>query len=219
MDIEKKYPLTQAKEQFVLLRWMNDLSFLEVVVSEEVIGTLSGREQLEKGKTFQSALGPVEIRFTGASANFDVLVDDYHCRNNEQHPTTQLKRASTYFSAIVVLVFFMLLAECLKNPSYTIIPTFLLIYGGIMGFFVVVALFVKMAKSLAYYIGLTVFGIATMFALHASVREFNLITSGFAVVMAILFCILLSFFNHALQASKHNAFPIHESDDLLDLDV
>lgn len=219
MDIEKKYPLTQAKEQYVLLRWMNDLSFLEVVVNEEVIGTVSGREQLEKGKTFQSILGSIEIVFTGASANFDVIVDGYHCRNNEQHPTKQLKRAASYFWGVTGIAFLMLLIECWKNPSYTIIPTFLLIYGGIMGFFVAIALYVKMAKAAAYYFGLTVFGSATMFALHASVREFDLITSGFAVVMAVLLCILLSFFNHALQASKHNAFPTFESDDLLDLDL
>src|SRR6218665_974859 len=178
MDFEKKYHLTQHKGAFILVRWTRGYKEVEVYYKDQLLGKLENAARLKRGVFVESPeLGKVELKLTESPMTIEVIVDGYHARNNLNHPSTQLKSASTYFTILAV---FALLGAGFEGYRYRLIPDLAIIISSInvaiIAVYVIAAIYTRKSKPWAFYLGFSVFSFFTLLTLLVMLLfDFNII--------------------------------------------
>lgn len=96
MDFEKKYPITQRLDEYLLVQWTRGYKDVDVYYNDQLIGSVRGTGKLLKGTSFPSDLGLITLKLSEKPVTLDVIVDGYHSPVNVSHPVKELKRTGTY---------------------------------------------------------------------------------------------------------------------------
>lgn len=166
MDFEKKYPITQRLDEYLLVQWTRGYKDVDVYYNDQLIGSVRGTGKLLKGTSFPSDLGLITLKLSEKPVTLDVIVDGYHSPVNVSHPVKELKRTSTYFWIISV---FALIAGAVEIGLFS---GWAQVQAAVIGINVVVfvsyilsAVFVGQGKPWAFYLGFSVFSFCTLISL------------------------------------------------------
>lgn len=168
MDFEKKYPITQKANEYLLVQWTRGYKQVDVYFGEKLIGSVSGTTKLMKGTSFLSELGEIKLKLSEKPVMLDVIVDGYHSPGNVSHPVRELKAMNTYFWIISVCAFIAGAVEVGIFSDWVVImlPVFM-INLIILALYVVSAVFVGKGKPWAFYLGFSVFSFFTLISFLA----------------------------------------------------
>lgn len=173
MDFEKKYPITQRLDEYLLVQWTRGYKDVDVYYNDQLIGSVHGFGKLNKGTSFPSDLGPITLKLSEKPITLDVIVDGYHSPVNVSHPVKELKRTSTFFLILSVLAF--IAGSIEVGLFYQLIEVQLLILGinlVILGCYILSTIFVGRGKPWAFYLGFSVFSFCTLISLLALLGGF-----------------------------------------------
>ncbi|TSJ47949.1 hypothetical protein [Fluviicola chungangensis] len=168
MDFEKKYPMTQRPNEYLVVQWTRGYKQVNVYFNDELIGSVQGAAKLLKGISLPSDLGTLTLKLSEKPVTLDVIVDGYHSRVNVSHPVKELKKTSTYFWIISA---FALIAGGIDMGIFlewsgvgTIVFSMNLI---VFVLYILSAVFVGQGKPWGFYLGFAVFSFCTLIALLA----------------------------------------------------
>lgn len=166
MDFEKKYPITQKPNEYVLVQWTRGYKEVDVYYEDRLIGSVRGSAKLLKGTSFTSDLGLITLKLSEKPVTLDVIVDGYHSRVNVSHPVKELKRTSTYFWIISAFAIVAGILEVGIFRGWDEVQAIALMVNGIVfALYVISAVVVGRGKPWAFYLGFSVFSFCTLLSL------------------------------------------------------
>ena len=168
MDFEKKYPITQRPNEYLVVQWTRGYKQVDVYFNDELIGSVQGASKLLKGISLPSDLGTLTLKLSEKPVTLDVILDGYHSRVNVSHPVKELKRISTYFWIIAA---FAIVAGAIEVGIFSGWPEVQTGLFGmnlvIFGLYIASAIWVGRGKPWAFYLGFAVFSFCTLISLIA----------------------------------------------------
>ncbi len=168
MDFEKKYPITQRPNEYLLVQWTRGYKDVDLYYNNELIGSVQGAAKLLKGISLPSDLGTIKLKLSEKPVTLDVIVDGYHSPVNVSHPVKELKRTSTYFW---IISSFAIIAGAIEvgifsewSEAATVVTGLNLV---VFALYIVSAFMVGRGKPWAFYMGFAVFSFCTLLSLLA----------------------------------------------------
>lgn len=166
MDFEKKYPITQKPNDWLLVQWTRGYKEVDVYYNDQLIGSVKGSAKLVKGTSFSSDLGLITLKLSEKPVTLDVIVDGYHSRVNVSHPVKELKRTSTYFWIISAFAIVAGILEVGLFRGWDEVQAIALgINLVVFALYIISAVFVGKGKPWAFYLGFSVFSFCTFISL------------------------------------------------------
>ncbi len=220
MDFEKKYPITQMPNEFILVQWTRGFKEVDIYFRDELIASARGSKNLLNGVSIStSQLGLLKLKLSEKPITLDIIIDRYHSPINVSHPVKELKRLATYFWLIAVMSF---VAGALEIGVVIEFPKALAIVAiinvTVFVTYIISALFTGRGKPWAYLLGYILFAFFTLLTLLIILLGaaegillyiFQTIRVGALVVLSINL-------KTAIDARKHLRYSSIEMDDLLD---
>ncbi|MDF3026082.1 MAG: hypothetical protein K0S23_389 [Fluviicola sp.] len=168
MDFEKKYPITQIPNEYLVVQWTRGYGQVDVYYNDQLIGAVRETVKLKKGTSFSSDLGLITLKLSEKPVTLDVIVDGFHSPVNVSYPVKELKKMNTYFWIIAVFAF---IAGAIEYGIFRGWPkvqaAVLLMNLLVFGLYIFSAVFVGKGKAWAFYLGLSVFLFCTLISLLA----------------------------------------------------
>lgn len=173
MDFEKKYPITQRLDEYLLVQWTRGYKDVDVYYNDQLIGSVHGFGKLNKGTSFPSDLGLITLKLSEKPITLDVIVDGYHSPVNVSHPVKELKRTSTYFLILSVLAFIAGSIEVGIFSLWADEQLVVLVFNlAVLGCYILSTVFVGRGKPWAFYLGFSVFSLCTLISLLTLISGF-----------------------------------------------
>lgn len=222
MDYEKKYPITQRPNEYLLVQWTRGYKQVDVYYNEELIGSVQSTAKLLKGISLPSDLGTITLKLSEKPVTLDVIVDGYHSRVNVSHPVKELKRTNTYFWVIAVFAFVAGSIEVGVFDGWSEVQGMVLFVNlFIFGLYILSAVFTGKGKPWAFYLGFFVFSFCTLVSLLALLGGivWGFILYIFMVIRIGGLVILILNLKTANAAAKHLKYQDPVMEDLLDSKV
>jgi len=219
MDFEKKYPITQRPNEYLVIQWIRGYKQVDVYYNDQLIGSVQGAAKLLKGTSFSSDLGLITLKLSEKPVTLDVIVDGYHSRVNVSHPVKELKRTSNYFWIISA---FALIAGGIEFgifDGWSEVQSFVLLMDVlIFGLYILSGLFVGRGKPWAFYLGFSVFTFCTLISLLALMggMMWGFMLYFFMAIRIGGLIILILNLKTANAAVKHLKYQDPSMEDLLD---
>lgn len=220
MDFEKKYPIAQNQEEFLLLQWTRGYRQVDVYYNDELISQVTGHQNLQNGVQFYTdQLGEVKLNLSEKPITLNVIIDGFHSPVNVSHPVKELQKTAFYFWIISV---FALIAGGLEVGVVRMLPdvmsTVLIINTLLLGAYITSAILVQKGIPFGFYLGSGVFCLMSLLSflilLSGSLSGLLFYIFGFIRIAGIV--LLATNLKTAIQASKHRKYKISFTEDLLD---
>lgn len=211
MDFQKKYPILQSNDQYILVQWTKGYREVNALYNDRLVLTIQGFARLKKGvKIHDSELGPLELKLSEKPIAIDIIVDGYHSPVNVSYPDKQLVSASTIF---VVLAIISVLGAIYEGMSMT------MWYGKFIGSIITIvnilsiaiylstSLLIKRSHAWGFFMGgswyllFTIFYVADLF-----LSGFYIDTAFIAVLRIVVTIILASYLTNAIDSLKHRKY-------------
>jgi hypothetical protein len=216
MDFEKKYPITQRLNEYLLVQWTRGYRQVDVYHNDQLIGSVQGAGKLQQGTSFLSDLGPITLKLSEKPVTLDVIVDRYHSPVNVSHPFKELKKSAVFFWMITA---FAIVGALLDGMSIGIgglgqvVVSFNVI---LIGLYITSSICVSKGMAWAFYMGFCLYCLITFFSLLTLPVSgvFGIVGFLIRILMVVFLSINMKYANQTLRHKKFDTSVINS--DLLD---
>lgn len=219
MEYQRKYPITQVPGEYIILTWERGYKNVSATYRDREVLFIDRAAKIKKGVKVQDPeLGNIQLSFSERPMMVNVVVDGYHSPINNSHPAKELKPLNRFF---YLLAFFVLVSFGINTYLYDSAVLWFLSILDLFAFsaYIVTAIFLGKGKGWAYFIGMPVFALFTLFFIYISLVPlafYELTTIIKLIIRLAVLGVLLWHWKTATSAIRHARFNSFTGDDLLD---
>ncbi|PIE87386.1 MAG: hypothetical protein CSA03_00480 [Bacteroidetes bacterium] len=211
MDFQKKYPILQDPNEYILVQWTRGYRNVDVLYKNRLVSSISGSTKLKKGvRINDSELGLVELKLSEKPIAIDLKVDGYHSPVNVSYPTKELASVANIFIVLAVISVIGALYEGMSVTMW---------YGGLIGTIITVinvlsiaiyattAALVKNGYAWAFFLGSSWYSLFTLFYVSdLFLSGFYLDTFFIAALRIVVTIILAYYLRNAIDSVRHKRY-------------
>ncbi len=222
MDYQKKYPILQTPNDFVVLQWERGFQRVQIIYHDVILDVIENRSviQQKKYKKRFDNLGTIELSFPEEKlTSINVVVDGLHSPANPSYPSKNLGAAATILwfivgFAVAGTIFEVFVVNAIAPDTMAII---LGIDMLIVAVYAASAILTKRGHTWGFYVGFGLYTITTLLYILSILGRPNLLSILVLIIRGVFMFWMIRQFPILNRAARHKRYEKHHSrSDLLD---